>query len=168
LVLKFLQFLNRMTEISEALFPNGGAEAKTRYGLRPLPASGVESISLDIDGDRLVVTAGQPQSKLFGWPGPAGAQHVLMRVKAGANIPFASYEGVWGIFRMLADADPRAPGSRIIELSKVRRGHGRPESVLDSSDKPIQVRVEITELPAGVDIFDRNFFQARCPVKVTE
>lgn len=165
---EFLQFLNHMTAISGALFEDGSAQMKLGYGLKLVPGSGVESISLDIDGQQLTATSGQAETKAFNWPGPAGAQQVLIRVKAGANIPFASYEGVWGVFHMLADADPRPFGSRIIELSKVRRGHGLPESVLDQNNQPIQVRLEVTQLPAGAGIFDRNFFQARCPVKVAE
>jgi type VI secretion system protein ImpL len=160
---ELLSFLNSMTAISEALFPNGSPQMRMRYGLRPQPRAGVESIALEIDGEKLTVAAGQSQARLFDWPGPNGAQQVLIRVKAGANIPFASYEGMWGMFRVLADADPRAPGSRTIELSKVRRGHGRPESVLDQNDRPIQVKLEITELPAGIDVFDANFFRLRCP-----
>ncbi len=57
---------------------------------------------------------------------------------------------------------------RTVELSKLRRGQGRAESVLDQNDKPIQVRLEITGLPAGVDIFDKDFFQIRCTTKVIE
>ncbi len=165
---EFLRFLNHMTAISESLFEDGSAQMKLRYGLKLVPGSGVESMSLDIDGQQLTATSGQAEGKLFNWPGPAGAQQVLIRVKAGANIPFASYEGVWGIFHMLTDADPRPMGSRIIELSKVRRGHGLPESVLDQNNQPIQVRLEVTQLPAGAKVFDRSFFQARCPVKVVE
>ena len=165
---EFLQFLNRLTAISEALFAEGSAQMKLRYGLELRPGSGVESISLDIDGQQLTASSGQAQTKVFSWPGQVGNQQVMIRVKAGANIPFASYEGVWGIFHMLTDADPRPLGSQIIELSKVRRGHGLPESVLDQNNQPIQVRLELTQVPVGAGIFDRNFFQARCPVKVVE
>ena len=156
-----------MMAISEALFAGGEPKLHMRYGLRPLPIPGVESISLDIEGEKLVAP-GPSQPRLFNWPGTSSPQQVVVRVKAGANIPFASYEGLWSIFRLMADADPRAAGSRTIELSKVRRGHGRPEAVLDQNDKPIQVRLEITELPSGADVFDKNFFRVQCPARITE
>lgn len=139
-----------------------------RYGLRLLPGPGIDSITVELDGDSLTVRGKQPQAKVFAWPGAGESRQVLIRVKAGANIPFASYEGVWGIFRLIADADPRPPGGGVIELSKVRRGRGRPESVLDSNDHPIQVRLEITQLPSGIDVFDRPSFQIRCPSRIVE
>jgi type VI protein secretion system component VasK len=128
----------------------------------------VQSITLEIDGERLASTGGQAQAKQFNWPGPAGAQQTKIRVQVGASVPFASYEGLWSVFRMVGDADPRAPGSRVVELSKVRQGHSTPDSVLDPSGKPIVVRLEIGDLPGGIDVFDRNFFNLRCVAKASQ
>jgi type VI protein secretion system component VasK len=165
---ELLQFLNRMTAISETLFPDGRADMSMHYEVKLQPSSDIQSIALDIDRSQLTAASGQAQAKIFSWPGSAATQQVLIRVKAGANIPFASYQGVWSIFHMLADADPRPPGSRAVELSKVRRGHGLPESVLDQNDKPIQVRLELTGVPADSGVFDRNFFQVKCPARIAE
>jgi hypothetical protein len=72
---------------------------------------------------------------------------------------------MWGIFRMLNDADPRPAGSHVIELSKVRRGHGRAESVLDGNNKPIRVHLQLSVSPGRPDVFEENFFQIQCPAK---
>jgi type VI secretion system protein ImpL len=157
-----LAWLDRLTAISEAFFPNGGPTPTLTYTATPLPIPGAESVSLEVDGQTLTTTAGQTQSKTFVWPSGGG---VLVRVKEGANIPFASYDGVWGIFRMLNDADPRPSGSHVIELSKVRRGHGRAESVLDGNNKPIQVRLQLGTPPGRPDVFEKDFFQIHCPNK---
>jgi hypothetical protein len=50
----------------------------------------------------------------------------------------------------------------------LRAGRGQPQQPTDAQGKPIVLRVEIAEFPGGVDIFDRNFFNIRCPGKVAE
>ncbi|HEX4169616.1 MAG TPA: ImcF-related family protein, partial [Bryobacteraceae bacterium] len=164
----FLAFLNHMQAISEGLFSGGSSQLNMQYSLTPLPSLEGESISVAIDGQKLNSAGGESTPTLFSWPGKADQQGVLIRVKAGANIPFASYEGLWSIFRLLDDADPRLPGSRIVEISKVRRGHGRPESVLDENDKPIKVRLQLPDLNGKPDVFEKNFFDIHCPAKVLE
>jgi type VI secretion system protein ImpL len=165
---EFIRFVNQMQRIQDALFADGGQQMKLRYTLKPMPGANIQAISAEIDGSKFTSTGAQSEAKQLYWPGAPGAQQVMIRVRAGANIPFASYEGLWGVFRMMADADPRPPGAKIVELSKVRRGHGRPEAVLDQNDKPIVVRFELSDLPNGVDIFDRNFFNVRCAGRAAE
>ena len=123
---EFIRLVNQMQRIQDALFADGNQQMRLHYTLKPVPSANIQSITADIDGNSFTSTASQAQAKQMVWPGPPGAQQVMIRVKAGANIPFASYEGLWSVFRMMADADPRPPGSKMVELSKVRRGHGRP------------------------------------------
>jgi type VI secretion system protein ImpL len=163
---ELLTFLNRMTAVSETLFAEG-PQMRMRYGLRPLSSPNIQATTMEIDGDTLASSGGQAAAKQFSWPG-AGAQRIRVRVTAGATIPFASYDGPWGIFRLMTDADPRPAGSRIVQVSKVRQGRGNPEEVMDQSGKPIVLRLEITELPGGTDVFDRNFFHLPCPARMTE
>jgi type VI secretion system protein ImpL len=163
-----LAWLDRLTAISEAFFPNGSPSPTMAYTATPLPIPGAESVTLEVDGQTLTTTTSQTQSKTLVWPGAAGDDGVLVRVKEGANIPFASYDGTWGIFRMLNDADPRPPGSHVIELSKVRRGHGRAESVLDGNNKPIQVRLQLSASSGRPDVFEKAFFQVHCPGKLLQ
>ena len=165
---EFIRLMNQMQRIQDALFADGSQQMRLHYTLKPVPSANIQSLTADIDGNSFTSTATQAQAKQIVWPGAPGAQQVMIRVRAGANIPFASYEGLWSVFRMMADADPRPPGSKMVELSKVRRGHGRPEAVLDQNDKPIVVRFEISDLPNGVDVFDRNFFGIRCTGRAAE
>ncbi len=165
---EYLRFVNRLQQIQDALFGDSSGQMHMRYSLRPLANPSVQSMTLEIDGDRLVSGGAQGQAKQFNWPGPPGAQQTKIRVQAGASVPFASYEGLWSVFRMVGDADPRPVGSKIIELSKVRQGRSTPDSVLDSNNRPIVVRLEIGDLPGGVDVFDRNFFRIGCVAKAAQ
>ncbi|HXF26437.1 MAG TPA: ImcF-related family protein, partial [Bryobacteraceae bacterium] len=160
----FLNFLNRVSSISDAFFANGGPQPAMKYSLKPVGSAGVQSLTLNIDGEH---TTGN-QAKQFSWPGAPAAQQVELPVKVGATITFASYEGLWGVFRMMNDGDPRAPGSRVVVLSHVRQGRGRPTIVSDASGNPVSIRLEMVDLPNGIDVFDKNFFSVRCPGRVTQ
>ncbi len=66
-------------------------------------------------------------------------------------------------------SDPRSPGSKTAQWSTVRgQGRSLAQQPTDAKGGAIVVKVEITDFPAGVDVFDRNFFVIRCPSRVTE
>ena len=160
----FLRFLNRLQQVQDALFANGSPTMKTSYTLRPLPGQNVQAITLDIDGQK-ITASGQAQSKQFSWP---GSGQVVVTVKAGGNIPFGSYSGPWGVWRWMYDADARAPGSKTAQWSMLRQGHGQPQAPTDADGKPIVLKIELSELPEGIDIFDRGFFAIRCPGRAAQ
>ena len=65
-------------------------------------------------------------------------------------------------------SDPRPAGRQVAQWSMLRQGHGQGQQATDAQGQPIVLRVEITEFPAGVDLFDRNLFNIHCPSKVAE
>jgi hypothetical protein len=67
------------------------------------------------------------------------------------------------------DADIHAAGSKIRAWSTTRQSHGQPQPAgTDAQGRPIVLRLELSELPSGVDAFERTFFDLRCPMKVAE
>jgi len=162
---EFLEFFNRLASISNALFPEGGNRPRTAYALRTVPSENIQHLALDIDGETLASSGKQSASKQFVWPGSSGTQQVSLKVTAGAAVfTFASYDGMWGVFKMMRNADLRAPGGKVVEFSKVRQGSGRPEPVTLENGTPVIAKLEIAEFPGGVDAFDRGFFTGiRCP-----
>lgn len=161
---EFLRFLNHLQQIQDALYAEGGSQMKMHYTLRPLPGENVQAITLDIDGEK-ITASGQAQSKQFSWP---GSGQVLVTVKAGGNIPFGSYPGPWAVWHWMYNADPRAPGSKTVQWSTLRQGHGQPQAVTDAEGKPIVMKVELGDLPAGVDVFVPSFFAVRCPGRAAD
>ena len=74
------------------------------------------------------------------------------------NVPFASRGGLWGIFKMMGDAEPRALNDKLVIWKNLRGGDGRLEPI----EPP--VRVDIVEFPGGVDLFNPKSFQGyQCP-----
>ncbi len=166
---EFLQFLNRIAAISDAFFPaDANGQPKMRYALKIEPNPNTQGITLIADGETASATKTASTAKQFGWPG-ASQQEAHLRVNVGASVPYGDYSGLWAIFRLLSNADPRPPGSRTAVLSTVRgQGASQAAPVLDASGNSIVVKIDITDPPNGVDVFAPGFFSLRCPAKVAQ
>ena len=166
---EYLQFLNQIASISDAFFPAGAnGQARLQYSLKIEPNSNTQGITLTADGETASATKTASAPKQFSWPG-AGQQEAHLRVNVGASVPYGDYTGAWAIFRLMSNADSRPPGSRTAVLSKVRgQGASQPSQVLDSSNNPIVVKIDITDPPNGIDVFAPGFFALRCPARVAQ
>ena len=162
-----LAFLNHAQSVSDAFYPSGATQPQLTYTLRPkLDASFKDAIlELDIDGRAYQWTTSL--QKQFFWPAPPGTQDLgaVARVRAGAlTIPVASRGGVWGIFRIMGDAEPRPLNGRMVEWKNLRGGDGRLEPI-----QPAPVRIEIVEFPSGHDLFNPVFFEGlQCPANAVQ
>jgi type VI secretion system protein ImpL len=161
----FLRFLNRMQSIQDALFADGSPQLKMHYSLRPVPEQNVDAVTLDIDGHKFTTAKGAAQSQAITWP---GSGQVVVTVKAGGNFPFGAYSGPWAVWRWMYDSDTRPSGNKVAQWSMLRQGKGQAQAPTDAQGHPIVLRVEITEFPSGVDIFDRGLFSFRCPSQVAQ
>ena len=165
---EMLSFLNHAQAITDVFFP-GGAPQPLVYSLRPKPDSSLKdwTLSLIIDGQKVDWTPTSSIQKQFTWPAGAGkVPGAVGRIGTGAggiSTPFASRGGIWGIFRIMGDAETREPLQRVVEWKYLRSGDGRKE--------PLQppARLEIASFPAGVDVFNPAFFQSlQCPARAVQ
>jgi type VI protein secretion system component VasK len=159
---ELLFFLNRAQSIADVFYPGGATQPQLTYTLRPKldPSFKDATLELDVDGRAYQWTTSL--QKQFTWPAPPGSQELgaVVRVRTGVlTIPVASRGGLWGIFRVMDDAEPRSLNSRIVEWKNLRGGDGRLEPI-----QPAPVRVEIVEFPGGRDLFNLLFFNdLQCP-----
>ena len=157
-----LTFLNRAQSITDAFYAGGATQPQLTYTLRPRldGAPGNLTVELEVDGTRHQWTSSL--QKQFAWPAAIPAnQGAVARIHNGAAVyPFASRPGVWGVFRIMGDAEPRPLGSKLVEWKYLRGGGGgRPEPM----NPP--VLLEIVEFPGGADLFNPKFFEGlQCPV----
>jgi type VI secretion system protein ImpL len=157
-----LAFLNRAQAITDAFYPSGATQPQLIYILRPkLDSSfGTSTLEFDIDGHSYQWTSSL--QKQFAWPPPADTKNLGAVAKVnvgGLSFPFASRPGLWGVFRIMGDAEPRALGSKIVEWRYITGGNGQPAPI-----QPAPVRVEFVQFPAGFDVFNPRFFDGlQCP-----
>jgi len=159
---ELLGFLNRVQVATDVFYAAGAAQAQLTYTLRPKldPKLKDSILELEIDGKSYPWTNGL--QKQFTWPAPLGTERpeAIARLKSGGiSFPFASEGGFWGIFKILADAEARDLGAKVVEWKYNRGGRsGRPEP-MDPS-----VRLEIVSFPGGTDVFNPKFWGGlQCP-----
>jgi len=162
-----LAFLNRAQSITDAFYPAGAPQTQLTYTLRPKLDSSFKDATLELEMDGHLFQWTTPLQKQFTWPAPAGTQNLgaVVRVRAGVlTIPVASRGGLWGIFRIMGDAEPRPISSRMVEWKNLRGGDGRLEPI-----QPAPVRIEIVEFPGGRDVFNPTFFDGlQCPANAVQ
>jgi type VI protein secretion system component VasK len=162
-----LAFLNHAQSITDAFYPAGVPQTQLTYTLRPKLDSSFKDATLELDMDGHVFQWTTPLQKQFTWPAPPGTQDLgaVAKVRAGVlTIPVASRGGLWGIFRIMGDAEPRPLNSRMVEWKNLRGGDGRLEPI-----QPAPVRIEIVEFPGGRDMFNPEFFEGlQCPANAVQ
>jgi type VI protein secretion system component VasK len=160
---EMLAFLNRAQSITEAFFPGGAARPQLTYTVRPQldPRLKDYTLELQIDGQSYPLTV---LRKALSWPPPPGTKNVgavarLVSSGSGLGFAFASRGGLWGIFRILGDAEPRELNARLVEWKNTSGGVGRPEPIT-----PAPVRLEIVGFPGEQDVFNPIFWRGTsCP-----
>jgi hypothetical protein len=75
------------------------------------------------------------------------------------GFPIGQYEGMWGVFRLFQNAEPREPGDKLVKWSQTRGlGGATPQKL------PVTASVQFVEFPGGLDLFNPKFFEAlQCP-----
>jgi type VI secretion system protein ImpL len=163
---EMLTFLNRAQTIADVFYPAGVTRPQLTYTLRPkLDSSfGASILELEIDGHLYQWTSSL--QKQFTWPAPPEAKSLgaTARIRSGSvAVGFASRGGIWGIFRIMGDAEPRPLNAKLVEWKYSRGADGLPVPI-----QPAPVRLEIVEFPGGVDIFNRDFFALQCPARAVQ
>jgi type VI protein secretion system component VasK len=158
-----LKFLNRSESISNVFYPGGATQPQLNYVLRPQldPLLKDMAVELEIEGQVSQLTVFQ---KPFTWPSQPGAKTTgavarLRSTTTKLGFAFASRPGIWGIFRVLQDAEPREEKAKSVIWKNTSGGVGRPEPI-----QPAPVQLEIVQFPGGQDVFNPRYWEGlRCP-----
>jgi len=162
-----LELLNRSQLLTGALYPAGSGQSTLSYSLRPAENSIPDQISLEFnfDGKTASFAKGNVLRKEFQWPpfSRASSRAVAKVITPGFSFPFASGTGIWGVFRVFADAEPRALNDKNIEWKYNRVAGGQPAPM----DPP--VRMQFVDFPGGVDLFNPALWgRFQCPGRATQ
>jgi type VI protein secretion system component VasK len=158
-----LDFLNHAQSIADVFYPGGARQAQFTYTLRPKLDSRLKEFTLELEIDGQPYQWTNSLQHQFNWPPPPGTQNAgavaRLRTTANVGIPIASRGGIWGIFRILGDAEPRELNAKLVEWKYTSSGVGRREPI-----QPAPVQLEIVGFPGGQDVFNPKFWEGqRCP-----
>jgi type VI secretion system protein ImpL len=163
---EMLLFLNRAQAITDAFYPAGATQPRLTYTLRPKLDTAIKEMTVELDVDGQAHQWTSSLQKQFSWPAPQGSKDVGAKGRlktSDVSVPFASRGGIWGIFRVMGDAEPRPLGGKLIEWKYLRGGDGRLEQIQPP------VRLEIVEFPSGIDVFNPSFFSGlECPGRAVQ
>jgi len=103
----FLEFLGKMNNIRQALFPPGAPDISVTFDLTPDSTPGVSESLLEVDGQRLRYRNEPPVPNSMMWPSKSGVPQSRLSISIGGSgerpgIPLV--EGEWALFRLLAQA----------------------------------------------------------------
>jgi len=153
----YLRFFNRAAAFSDALYKNGTAqEPQLAYTLKGLPSEGVQSLTLQLDGQTLKSTGAGGGQAQFLWPGQRAREAKLTGSLGGPEFGFLSYEGLWAVFRFFGDADrwQSAGGGYNFDWVPRQGQSGQPMTV--SGGRPLTVRYFL-DMGTTAPIFQKNY-----------
>jgi type VI secretion system protein ImpL len=156
-----LAFLNRAQSVTDIFFA-AGPQPQFSYTFRPKLDSRLKDSTLELDVDGRPFQWTTPLQHQFSWPAPPGSKETgaVARLRSGSALvfAFASRGGIWGVFRILNDAEPREMGAKLVEWRYTTGSAGRREPM------SVPVQLEIVGFPAGQDVFHPKFWEGlRCP-----
>ena len=157
---EFLRFLDRISLISDALFPVQGGAPGMKYKLSVQPSRSIKAVTGTIDGEAISA------SREYAWPPPNGAIDLRVAPADGGSTPLRSYQGPWAIFRLLSGGDAHSSGTNTFSLIYViAEGAGSRRQPILADGSPIVF--EVTQFPNNVQqVFDKDFFTIACPTKI--
>lgn len=100
----FLRFFSRALSFSDALYKDGKTP-RLSYSMKAMPAPGLSSVTLVLDGQTLRSSGSGGDGKEFVWPGTSVQSARLGGSLGGSDLSFITYDGLWAAFRLFGDAD---------------------------------------------------------------
>lgn len=159
---EMLVFLDRAQAITDVFYPNGATKPHLSYTLRPRLDGALKEATLELEIDGVPYAWNSGFQKQFTWTGEKSAGAVARLRTGQVAYAFAEHTGIWGIFRLMADAEPRPIMGKLVEWKYSRVGE-RGDAI-----QPGPVHMEIVEFPGNRDVFNPAFFSFHCPSKAVQ
>lgn len=148
----FVSFFNRMAAFSNALYA-GGPDPHFTYSLKPDPAEGIQSVTLNIDGQTITYSGGNAVAKQFTWPSGQPGVRATAKFGGSTDITWATYAGLWSVFKFFGKAEkPVGPGASTLEWV-IRIGD---QAAQLPNGKPLTVRFDL-DMGASPPLFQKGY-----------
>jgi len=144
----FLAMLNRAAAFTDVAYANGATDPHFTFSIKPVPSADQASIKFTINGETHEFTS--PTAQTFSWPGNSSGAVVAIKFKDGTPNEFPPYDGLWGIFHFIQEAD-KHQGSQVEWIATT----GQQKRQLTHAGQPIILDFEVTANPP---VFDKGYF----------
>lgn len=150
----FVRFFNQAAAFTDFIYPGGAQDPRITYILKPVPAEGVQTVGLLLDGQSFSYSGGDAPAKQFLWQG-AGTHEAKATVKLGGSpdLAWSTNEGLWAIFTFFGKAETWRPAGNGNTLEWVIRIGKNPVML---NGKPLTVRFEL-DTAGGPPVFQKGY-----------
>jgi type VI secretion system protein ImpL len=155
---RFLSFFNRAARFSSALYPGGARDPRLAYSMQALPAEGVRSLTLTLDGQSLKGDRGGGGPQDFVWPGSGVHGARLAGSLGGPEIGFIQHQGLWAAFRFFADADRFQAQGATYRLEWVPRQGQSGQPMTLENGRPLAIPF-VLDLKGAPPIFQKGYLE---------
>jgi type VI secretion system protein ImpL len=161
----FVAFFNRIAGFAQALYGGAtSAEPALKYTLKPTRTEGVQRQTLNIGGQTLSYSGGNPAPKQFIWNGRP--QEVKAAVRLGTDLTWQSKQGLWAAFQFFGEAEKGAAATQVSTLQWVIRVGKDPLKLPNGN--PLTVAYEL-DMGAAPPVFQKTYFsQLACVSRITQ
>ena len=161
-----LSFLSKAQAVADAFFSAGSSQPRLSFALRPnlIPEFGDSRFELEIDGTPYLWT--DALQKPFTWPSGSNTPNAgaVARIRGTVSYAFDSHRGLWGIFRIIGDAEPRPLLGKTVEWKYSLLADGSKDLI-----RPGPVKIDIAQFPGGADVFNPRFYDGlQCPARAVQ
>ncbi len=147
----FLAMMNRAAAFTAAAYPNGATAPSFTYSVKPVMSSDEDSVAMTIDGQTATFTQANQAAKQFVWPGKSNGAQASVTFH-GATNDYPTYDGLWGIFKFVQDADKHT--GTTVEMT-LKAGRSNQPVLNKATGQPVTLRFDISATPP---VFDRGYF----------
>lgn len=149
----FLALMNRAEAFTEVAYANGATTPAFTYTVKPVWSADEESLRMIVDGQTVEFTQANQAPKQLNWPGTGKGVQTSVTFK-GTPYQYPTYDGLWGIFQFVQDADKHTGNLVEMILKSGKSGKTVNDPV---TGLPITLRFEVTANPP---VFEKGYFQS--------
>jgi type VI secretion system protein ImpL len=146
----FLAMMNRAAAFTDLAYANGVTDPHFTFTVKPTPAADQDSIKFTINGETREFSASASAGQTYAWPGNSSGTLVSIKFKDGSSNEFPPYDGLWGIFHFIQEAD-KHQGSQVEWIAST----GLQKKALTHAGQPIILTFDATANPP---VFDKGYF----------
>jgi type VI secretion system protein ImpL len=152
----FVTFFNNAVAFADFAYGGGTPDPHFTYTLKPVPIEGIQSASLQFDGQSLSYSNSDaaPAPKQFVWQA-TGAHEAKVTLNSATVL--INYDGLWAIFYAFNNAETWHNSGNNNILDWFSRSGKDQHLQTYPNGKPIQFSLEL-DMGGGPQVFQKNYF----------